>query len=257
MLFRSGGKNFHLIHPSAELDNAVIQTVRGAFEYQGQKCSATSRAYVPASMWPKFRTRLIEETEKLPVGKPEDYKNFIGPVIHEPSFKKLSGVIDAAKNDSELELVTGGKYDGSKGYFIHPTIYATSNPEHKLLSTELFGPVLTVHVYDDSSDPDGAFSAACDLIDRTGEYGLTGSIFAADREAVRFAEEKLRNSAGNFYINCKSTGAVVGQQPFGGGRASGTNDKAGSINLLGRFVSMRAIKEEFNATTKGLYPSNE
>lgn len=253
----TGGKNFHLIHPSADLDNAVVQTVRGAFEYQGQKCSATSRAYVPASIWPEFRTRLVEETEKLSVGGPQDYKNFIGPVIHEPSFKKLSGAIDAAKDDSELELLTGGKYDGSKGYFIHPTIYRATSPTHKLLSTELFGPILTVYVYDDSTDPVGAFSATCELIDQTGEYGLTGSIFAADRAAVRFAEDKLRNSAGNFYINCKSTGAVVGQQPFGGGRASGTNDKAGSINLLGRFVSMRSIKEEFNSTTKVLYPSNE
>lgn len=253
----TGGKNFHLIHSSADLENAVIQTVRGAFEYQGQKCSATSRVYVPASIWSKFKTRLVEETEKLRVGAPWDHQNFIGPVIHEPSFKKLSGVIDAAKDDSELELLTGGKYDGSKGYFIHPTIYQTRNPQHKLLSTELFGPILTVYVYDDSTDPVGAFSSTCELIDKTGEYGLTGSIFAADRAAVRFAEDKLRNSAGNFYINCKSTGAVVGQQPFGGGRASGTNDKAGSINLLGRFVSMRSIKEEFNATTKVLYPSNE
>lgn len=253
----TGGKNFHLIHSSADLENAVVQTVRGAFEYQGQKCSATSRLYVPASIWPRFKARLVEETEKLGVGAPWDYHNFIGPVIHEPSFKKLAGVIDAAENDSELELLTGGKYDGSKGYFIHPTIYETKNPQHKLLSTELFGPILAVYVYDDSADPVGAFSSACELIDKTGEYGLTGSIFAADRAAVRFAEDKLRNSAGNFYINCKSTGAVVGQQPFGGGRASGTNDKAGSINLLGRFVSMRSIKEEFNATTKVLYPSNE
>lgn len=253
----TGGKNFHLIHSSADLENAVIQTVRGAFEYQGQKCSATSRLYVPSSLWPRFKTRLVEETEKLSVGAPWDHKNFIGPVIHEPSFKKLSGVIDAAKSDPELELLTGGSYDGSKGYFVHPTIYQTMNPQHKLLSTELFGPILAVYVYDDSTDPVGAFSEACELIDRTSEYGLTGSIFAADRAAVRFAEDKLRNSAGNFYINCKSTGAVVGQQPFGGGRASGTNDKAGSINLLGRFVSMRSIKEEFNATTKVLYPSNE
>jgi 1-pyrroline-5-carboxylate dehydrogenase len=253
----TGGKNFHLIHSSADLENAVVQTVRGAFEYQGQKCSATSRLYVPASIWPEFKTRLIEETEKLTIGEPWDHKNFIGPVIHEPSFKKLSGVIDNAKNDSELELLTGGKYDSSKGYFVHPTIYQTKNPQHKLLSTELFGPILTTYVYDDATDPVGAFAATCELIDKTGEYGLTGSVFAADRAAVRFAEDKLRNSAGNFYINCKSTGAVVGQQPFGGGRASGTNDKAGSINLLGRFVSMRALKEEFNATTKVLYPSNE
>ena len=253
----TGGKNFHLIHSSADLENAVIQTVRGAFEYQGQKCSATSRVYVPASMWPQFRDRLVAETEKLAVGNPWDHKNFIGPVIHEASFKKLSGVIDEARNDKDLELLTGGVYDKSTGYFVQPTIYQAKTPDHKLFSTELFGPVLTVYVYDDTADPVGAFAQACELVDTASEYGLTGSVFAADRAAVRFAEEKLRNAAGNFYINCKSTGAVVGQQPFGGSRASGTNDKAGSINILSRFVSMRSIKEEFNATTQVEYPSNE
>jgi 1-pyrroline-5-carboxylate dehydrogenase len=253
----TGGKNFHLIHSSADLENAVIQTVRGAFEYQGQKCSATSRLYVPASVWPQFKTRLVEETQKLTVGDPWDHKNFMGPVIHEASFKKLSGVIDDAKNDMDLELLTGGSYDKSKGYFVQPTIYQAKTPDHKLFSTELFGPILTVYVYDDSKDPVGAFSQACELVDTANEYGLTGSVFAADRAAIRFAEEKLRNAAGNFYVNCKSTGAVVGQQPFGGSRASGTNDKAGSINILSRFVSMRSIKEEFNATTRVEYPSNE
>jgi 1-pyrroline-5-carboxylate dehydrogenase len=251
----TGGKNFHLIHPSADVSNAAIQTVRGAFEYQGQKCSATSRAYVPKSLWPQFREIVVKETAALPIGTPTDHKNFIGPVIHEGSFNKLSGVIDAAKTDSELELLVGGKHDNSKGYYIHPTIYATSNPSHKLFSTELFGPILAVHVYDDSV-PD-YFSKICKTIDTATEYALTGSIFAQDRAAVRFAEEALRNSAGNFYINCKSTGAVVGQQPFGGARASGTNDKAGSMNLLTRFVSVRSIKEEFNATEKVIYPSNE
>ncbi|KAK1769884.1 Aldehyde/histidinol dehydrogenase [Phialemonium atrogriseum] len=253
----TGGKNFHLIHSSADVENAAVQTVRGAFEFQGQKCSATSRVYVPASIWPKFKDHLVQETKALAVGSPTDHKNFVGPVIHEASFKKLSGVIDDAKNDAELELLAGGTYDSSKGYFIHPTVYQAKNPSHKLLSTELFGPVLTVYVYDDTEDPVGAFAAACELVDSTSEYGLTGSIFASDRAAVRFAEDKLRNSAGNFYINCKSTGAVVGQQPFGGSRASGTNDKAGSINLLGRFVSVRSIKEEFTTTTKVAYPSNE
>jgi 1-pyrroline-5-carboxylate dehydrogenase len=253
----TGGKNFHLIHPSADIDNAVVQTVRGAFEYQGQKCSATSRAYIPKSIWPQFKERLVAETKALSTGVPTEYKNFVGPVIHEASFKKLSGVIDAAKNDSELELVVGGKHDNSTGYYIDPTIYATSNPEHKLLSTELFGPVLTIYVYDDTTSPETAFSEACALVDRTSAYGLTGSVFATDRAAIRLAEEALRNAAGNFYINCKSTGAVVGQQPFGGARASGTNDKAGSPNLLTRFVSMRSIKEEFNPTLKVAYPSNE
>lgn len=253
----TGGKNFHLIHSSADIDNAAIQTVRGAFEYQGQKCSATSRAYVPKSVWPQFKERLVSETNALSIGGPTEHKNFVGPVIHAGSFNKLSGVIDEAKNDKELELIAGGKHDNSTGYFIHPTIYVTSNPEHKLLSTELFGPILTVYIYDDTTSPSEAFTSVCELVDRTSEYGLTGSIFASDRAAVRYAEDALRNSAGNFYINCKSTGAVVGQQPFGGARASGTNDKAGSQAFLSRFVSARSIKEEFNATTKVEYPSNE
>ncbi|TVY90712.1 Delta-1-pyrroline-5-carboxylate dehydrogenase, mitochondrial [Lachnellula willkommii] len=251
----TGGKNFHLIHPSADIENAAIQTVRGAFEYQGQKCSATSRAYVPKSIWPQFKEKLVKETSALSIGAPNNPKNFIGPVIHAGSFNKLSGVIDDAKNDSELELVVGGKHDNSKGYFIHPTIYATTNPQHNLLSTELFGPILTVHIWDDT--PSDAFSSVCKLVDSTSEYGLTGSVFATDRNAVRFAEDALRNSAGNFYINCKSTGAVVGQQPFGGARASGTNDKAGSMTFLTRFVSARSIKEEFSSTVKVEYPSNE
>jgi 1-pyrroline-5-carboxylate dehydrogenase len=253
----TGGKNFHLIHSSADIENAVVQTVRGAFEYQGQKCSATSRLYVPLSIWSAFKDRLVAETKKLSVGEPWDHKNFVGPVIHEASFKKLSGVIDETKKDSEVDLLVGGTYDGSKGYYVHPTIYETKNPAHKLLTTELFGPILTAYVYDDTKDPVGSFSAICDVVEQTSEYGLTGAVFASDRAAVRFAEEKLRNAAGNFYINCKSTGAVVGQQPFGGSRASGTNDKAGSINLLGRFVSVRSIKEEFNATTTVIYPSNQ
>jgi 1-pyrroline-5-carboxylate dehydrogenase len=253
----TGGKNFHLIHSSADIENAAIQTVRGAFEYQGQKCSATSRAYIAKSIWPQFKERLVAETKALSIGAPTDHKNFIGPVIHAASFTKLSGVIDDAKNDKELELIAGGKHDNSTGYFVHPTIYVTTNPQHKLLSTELFGPVLTVYVYDDTASPVEAFASACELVDSTSEYGLTGSIFASDRAAIRFAEDALRNSAGNFYINCKSTGAVVGQQPFGGARASGTNDKAGSQNILTRFVSMRSIKEEFNSTLKVEYPSNE
>ena len=251
----TGGKNFHLIHNSADIENAAIQTVRGAFEFQGQKCSATSRAYVPASRWAEFKEKLVIETDRLTMGVPWEHQNFIGPVIHENSFKKLSGAIDEAAKDPELELVSGGFYDSSKGYFVRPTIYQTTNPSHKFLSTEFFGPILTVYVYDDAT-PEG-FAKAAELVDSTSEYGLTGSIFAVDREAVRFAEEKLRNAAGNFYINCKSTGAVVGQQAFGGARASGTDDKAGSINLLTRFVNMRSIKEEFAATTKVAYPSNE
>ena len=251
----TGGKNFHLVHPGADISNAAIQTVRGAFEYQGQKCSACSRLYVPKSVWPEFKEKLVSEIQALKIGEPSDFSNFIGPVIHEASFNKLSSVIDEAKNDKELELVAGGKYDGSKGYYIHPTVYQTTNPNHPLLSRELFGPVLVAYVYDDAA-PD-AFANMCQQIDETSEYALTGAVFAKDREVVRFAEDALRNAAGNFYINCKCTGAVVGQQPFGGSRASGTNDKAGSATLLARFVNMRAIKEEFVATTKVEYPSNE
>ncbi|KAI1820047.1 delta-1-pyrroline-5-carboxylate dehydrogenase 1 [Xylaria intraflava] len=254
----TGGKNFHLIHRSADIDNAVMQTVRGAFEFQGQKCSATSRLYVPKSIWPQFKEKLVKETSALKIGAPWEPQNFVGPVIHEPSFSKLTKVIDDAKKDSELELLVGGKYDGSKGYFVNPTIYQTKNPAHKLLSTELFGPILTTYVYDDTKgDAAKAFLDACKLVDSTSEYGLTGSVFASDRAAVNVAENALRNAAGNFYINCKSTGAVVGQQPFGGARASGTNDKAGSMNILSRFVSARSIKEEFMPTLKVAYPSNE
>lgn len=251
----TGGKNFHVIHNTAELDNVVYQTVRGAFEYQGQKCSACSRAYIPASLAEKFKSRLIEETEKLKVGPPEDFGNFIGPVIHESSFKKLSSVIDAAKDDSSLTLLTGGKYDGSKGWFVHPTIYETKDALHKNMKTEFFGPILHLYVYDDS-DVKG-FEDICKLVDTTTEYGLTGAVFARDRAAIRYAEEALRNSAGNFYINGKCTGAVVGQQAFGGARASGTNDKAGSPALLSRFVSMRAVKEDLLHIGQVTYPSND
>ncbi|KAL2106106.1 hypothetical protein VUR80DRAFT_7297 [Thermomyces stellatus] len=254
----TGGKNFHLIHESADVENAVLNTVRGAFEFQGQKCSATSRLYVPSSLWPEFRDRLVKETEAIKMGNPWDHGNFMGPVIHEASFKKLSGVIDAANSDPELKLLAGGKYDGSKGYFVRPTIYQSTNPTHKVFTTEFFGPILAAYVYDnESGNSQKAFEDVCELVDSTSDYGLTGAVFASDRSAIRYAENRLRQAAGNFYVNCKSTGAVVGQQPFGGARASGTNDKAGSQNLLSRFVSLRALKEEFNATTKVEYPSNE
>ncbi|KAJ9250816.1 hypothetical protein DTO207G8_5808 [Paecilomyces variotii] len=250
----TGGKNFHLIHKSADIQNAVVQTVRGAFEYQGQKCSATSRAYVASSIADDFLEGVVAEVKKLKVGEPSDFTNFCGPVIHEGSFNKLASVIEGAKNDPELELLAGGTYDSSKGWYIQPTVYRTTNPNHPLLSRELFGPILVVYSYDDS--PSSAFADICKTIDETGEYGLTGSVFARDREALRLAEEALRNTAGNFYLNCKSTGAVVGQQPFGGARASGTNDKAGSANILSRFVSLRSIKEEFVPTYSVAYPSN-
>ena len=203
----TGGKNFHLVHNSADVENAVTQTIRGAFEFQGQKCSACSRLYVPSSIWPDFKSKLVEKIEALKIGPPEEFGNFVGPVIHEASFKKLSGVIDAAKDDKDLELVVGGKHDNSKGYFIHPTVYSTKNPAHKNLSTEFFGPIVTAYVYDDSK-PD-AFEEACKLVDSTSDYGLTGAVFARDRAALRYAEEVLRNSAGNFYINGKCTGKLV------------------------------------------------
>ncbi|PHH72246.1 hypothetical protein CDD80_4663 [Ophiocordyceps camponoti-rufipedis] len=251
----TGGKNFHLIHPSADMDNAAIHTVRGAFEFQGQKCSATSRLYAPRSAWPRLKERLVAETRGLAVGSPLEPDNFMGPVIHAAAFDRLATAMDSASRDSELELLVGGKSDKSKGYFVQPTIYETSNPSHNFLTTEFFGPLLTVYVYDDSA-PHG-FEAACKLVDSTSDYGLTGSVFAGDRTAIRTAEEALRHAAGNFYVNCKCTGAVVGQQAFGGARASGTDDKAGSGNLLTRFVNIRAIKEEFGAAERVAYPSNE
>ena len=200
----TGGKNFHLVHKSADVTNAVVQTIRGAFEYQGQKCSATSRLYVPSSIWTEFKTKLVEGTEKLKVGPSNVFDNFIGPVIHEASFKKLAGIIDEAKDDSSLELLTGGKYDSSEGWYIHPTIYVAKEASHRNLNTEFFGPILTAYVYDDST-PD-AFERICELVDSTSEYALTGAIFAQDRAAIRYAEEALRNAAGNYYINCKCTG---------------------------------------------------
>jgi 1-pyrroline-5-carboxylate dehydrogenase len=226
----TGGKNFHLIHKSADVKNAVAQTVRGAFEYQGQKCSATSRAYVPKSLWPEFSKGLIAATKALKVGLPTEAGNFIGPVIHKGAFERIAGAIDAAKKDPELELLAGGDHDSSKGWFIHPTIFTTTNASHWIMNKELFGPVIAVYVYDDKAGPDvepandTSYLDVCELIDSTSEYALTGSVFASDRAAIRVAEDKLRNAAGNFYINCKSTGAVVGQQPFGGARASGTNE---------------------------------
>ena len=254
MVGETGGKNFHLVHKSADVRNAVVQTIRGAFGFQGQKCSATSRAYIPASIADDFLSQLAAEAKALRVGEPTDFTNFCGPVIHEASFTKLARTIDEANKDPELELLAGGSYDSSNGWFVQPTVYRTSNPDHPLLSRELFGPVLVVYAYPDATEAD--FAAIARKIDTTGEYGLTGSVFAQDRDAVIRAGDALRNAAGNFYINCKSTGAVVGQQPFGGARASGTNDKAGSANLLSRFVSLRSVKEEFVPTYNVAYPSN-
>lgn len=250
----TGGKNFHLIHPSASINHTVLSTLRGGFEYQGQKCSATSRIYVAESIWPEFKEKLTAAMKTISIGNTSDpaYLNsFMGPVIHEQSFEKLSKAIENAKEDSELTILEGGHYDRSAGFFVEPTLIQTSNPDHAYLTQEFFGPILTAYVY-----PDAEYESIMDKVDSATKYGLTGSIFARDREAVRFAEEKLRYSAGNFYINDKSTGAVVGQQWFGGARMSGTNDKAGSGNILNRFVSVRSIKENFYELTDYKYPSN-
>lgn len=281
MVGETGGKNFHLLHHSANVPNAVAQTVRGAFEYQGQKCSATSRVYVPASLAAAFTTQLVSETAKLKVGPPTDFGNFCGPVIHQASFAKLAKAIADARADLDCQILTGGVADETTGFFVHPTVIQVSRPDHPLMHTELFGPILAVYVYPDGvaaaaaaaassgipsstaadvAAADAAFATTCALVSRTSAYGLTGAVFAQERRAVRVAEDLLRNAAGNFYINVKCTGAVVGQQPFGGARASGTNDKAGSPALLGRFVSMRSVKEEFVPLAAGgewAYASNE
>ncbi|KAM0280676.1 hypothetical protein ACHAO9_011084 [Fusarium lateritium] len=239
----TGGKNFYLVHKSADIRNAVMNTIRGAFEYQGQKCSAISRLFIPESIWPEFKKELVVETEKLQVGPPESFKSFIGPVIHERSWEKLN---------MEVELLAGGSTDKSRGWFIQPTIFQIKNPSHNLMKDELFGPVLSVYVY-----PDGEYEQTMELIDKSTKFALTGAVFARDRTAIAEAEKGLRQSAGNFYINCKSSGAVVGHQPFGGGRASGTNDKATSINLLSRFTSIRSMKEDLVGADEVDYPSNE
>jgi 1-pyrroline-5-carboxylate dehydrogenase len=222
---------------------------RGAFEYQGQKCSAASRAYVPANLWEDVKTKLAADVKSMKMGTVEDFTNFINAVIDEASFDKLSGFIDNAKKDADAEIIIGGNYDKSEGYFIEPTVIVTTNPHYVTMEEELFGPVLTVYVYDEEK-----YEETLELLDNTSIYALTGAIFAKDRYAVELATSKLVNAAGNFYINDKPTGAVVVQQPFGGARASGTNDKAGSaLNLL-RWVSPRTVKETFLTPTDYRYP---
>ncbi|KAI0737700.1 delta-1-pyrroline-5-carboxylate dehydrogenase [Daedaleopsis nitida] len=247
----TGGKNFHLIHSSAEIKNAVNQTVRAAFEYQGQKCSALSRLYVSSTAWNAgFKEQLLAEIAKLKVGPATDFTNFIGPVIGRPAYDKTTGYIQKAK-DAGGEILIGGSGDDSTGYFVQPTVILTKDPKSVTIVEEIFGPVLTVFVYEDSD-----FDKTLELIDTTTTYALTGSIFAADRKVLLQATNRLRNAAGNVYYNEKCTGAVVGQQPFGGARASGTNDKAGSISIFYRFVSARSIKENFVGLEDYLYPSN-
>ena len=245
----TGGKDFVMVHKSANVKQVNTALVRGSFEFQGQKCSAASRAYIPKSMWAELKPMLVENTDKLKMGTTEDFSNFVNAVIDLKSFTKLAKYIDEAKAASDAEVIAGGSYDDTEGYFIRPTIIETSNPKYATMCEELFGPILTIHVYEDDK-----FEETMELLDSTSEYALTGSIFAQDRNDINLALYKLRNAAGNFYINDKPTGAVVGQQAFGGARGSGTNDKAGStVNLL-RWTSMRTIKETFVAPTSYEYP---
>jgi 1-pyrroline-5-carboxylate dehydrogenase len=245
----TGGKDFIVAHPSANVKQVSTGIVRGAFEFQGQKCSAASRAYVPQSLWSELKEQLIADVKSMKMGSPEDFGNFITAVIHEGSFDKLAGFIDQAKKDSDAEIIVGGNYDKSVGYFIEPTIIVTTNPHYTTMETELFGPVITIFVYEDDQ-----WETTLKLVDTTSPYALTGAIFSQDRYAIEQATVALQNAAGNFYINDKPTGAVVGMQPFGGARASGTNDKAGSaLNLL-RWASPRTIKETFVTPENYRYP---
>lgn len=245
----TGGKDFVLAHPSANVKQVVTGITRGAFEFQGQKCSAASRGYIPQSLWPAVKEQLITDVKSMKMGSPEDFGNFITAVIHEGSFDKLASFIDQAKKDSDAEIIVGGNYDKSKGYFIEPTVIVTTNPKYATMETELFGPVMTIYIYDDAK-----WAETLQLVDETSEYALTGAIFSQDRYAIEEATLALQNSAGNFYINDKPTGAVVGMQPFGGARASGTNDKAGSMQNLLRWVSPRTIKETFVTPEDYRYP---
>lgn len=245
----TGGKDFVLAHKSAQPDAVVTALLRGAFEYQGQKCSAASRAYIPSNMAAEVKQKLIEGVKSFKVGTVEDFTNFVNAVIDEKSFDKIKTYIDNAKNDKNAAIWVGGDCDKSKGYFVQPTIIEAKDPKYVTMCEEIFGPVLTVYVYDADQ-----FEETMKLVDSTSPYALTGSIIAQDRAAVELATNKLRNAAGNFYINDKPTGAVVGQQPFGGARASGTNDKAGSILNLYRWLSARTIKETFTPPTDYRYP---
>jgi 1-pyrroline-5-carboxylate dehydrogenase len=245
----TGGKDFVLAHPSANVKQVVTGITRGAFEFQGQKCSAASRAYIPKSLWQAVKEQLITDVKSMKMGSPEDFGNFITAVIHENSFDKLASYIDQAKKDSDAEIIVGGNYDKSKGYFIEPTVIVTTNPKYATMETELFGPIMTIYVYEDAK-----WKQTLELVDTTSEYALTGAVFSQDRYAIEEATLALQNSAGNFYINDKPTGAVVGMQPFGGARASGTNDKAGSMQNLLRWVSPRTIKETMVTPEDYRYP---
>jgi 1-pyrroline-5-carboxylate dehydrogenase len=245
----TGGKDFVMVHKSAAPAEVATALSRGAFEFQGQKCSAASRAYVPSSTWGEVKRILVEQVNSFKMGTPEDTSNFVNAVIDEKSFDKIAGYIDFVKSQNDAEIICGGNYDKSKGYFIEPTVVVTTNPKFRTIVEEIFGPVLTIYVYEDDK-----FEETMELLDQTSDYALTGAILANDRYAINLAIKKLENSAGNFYINDKPTGAVVGQQPFGGARGSGTNDKAGAAMNLLRWVSARTIKETFVPATDYRYP---
>lgn len=245
----TGGKDFVFAHPSAHAKAVAVGLSRGAFEYQGQKCSAASRAYIPVSLWPEVKKALLEDVNSFKMGGVEDFSNFVNAVIDEKSFDKIAAYIEGEKQNPNAEIITGGTYDKSKGFFVAPTVIVSKDPKSVTMCEEIFGPVLTIYVYEDKD-----LEATLDLLDATSSYALTGAIFAQDRYAITHLSERLQNAAGNFYINDKPTGAVVGQQPFGGARASGTNDKAGSALNLIRWVSPRAIKETFNPPVDYRYP---
>ncbi len=245
----TGGKDFVVAHKSAPAKAVATALSRGAFEFQGQKCSAASRAYISASIWSEVKQYLIDDLSDFKMGGPENFGNFINAVIDHNSFSKITEYISDAHKDPEVEIIAGGDFDDSTGYFIEPTVIVTRNPEYRTMCDELFGPVLTIYVYEDEN-----FDEMLSLVDSTSPYALTGAIFARDRHILNYMSDRLRHAAGNFYLNDKPTGAVVGQQPFGGGRASGTNDKAGSILNLLRWVSPRTIKENFNPPSDYRYP---
>jgi 1-pyrroline-5-carboxylate dehydrogenase len=243
----TGGKDFIVAHASADPQALAVAIARGGFEYQGQKCSAASRVYVPKSLWADVRERIVGMMEDMKQGDPRDFRNFVGAVIDKRAFEKIGEYVAHAKQNATI--VAGGNIEGKKGYFISPTLVETTDPGYRLLCEEIFGPVVTAHVYDDAK-----WSQTLETVDRTSPYALTGAVFANDRRAVREASMALRNAAGNFYVNDKPTGAVVGQQPFGGARGSGTNDKAGSKLNLVRWISARSIKETFSPPTDYKYP---
>jgi 1-pyrroline-5-carboxylate dehydrogenase len=245
----TGGKDFILAHPSADPEALAVAMVRGAYEYQGQKCSAASRAYVPQSLWPRVKQLVLEMMAGLKMGDVTDFRNFLGAVIDAKSFAKLEGYLAGARKDRGVTILAGGGTNDKKGWFIEPTLLQVKDPGYRTMCEELFGPVLTLYVY-----PDRGWKTALGLVNSTSPYALTGSVFAQDRRALVEASAMLRYAAGNFYLNDKPTGAVVGQQPFGGARASGTNDKAGSIVNLLRWVSPRSIKETFAPPHDHRYP---